>query len=108
MIVKNLFRNGTGMLSVRIGRYSNGRVAVELMKHGERYAVASINLPEVPLDDDEIAVKNYSENDGALDTLIDACLVAPPHREVRSGWCMVPICRMLPTLQLLANERSFG
>lgn len=43
---------------------------------------------------DEIAVKNWSENEGMLDVLIANNIVCPPHRWVESGFVLVPICRL--------------
>lgn len=63
----------------------------------ERIFTASVNLPETILEPDEIAIKDYSENEGMVDWLVAQQLVAPPHRHVHSGYVLVPICRLKVT-----------
>lgn len=46
------------------------------------------------LEADEWAIKNWSENEGMLDRLVEAGVVNHPHRFVRSGWVMVPVCTL--------------
>ena len=43
---------------------------------------------------DEWAIKDWSENAGMLDVLIENGIVYPPHRYIRSGFVIVPICRL--------------
>ncbi len=67
-------------------RYKNGRSAITLITgKGEPVACATVNVPEAALDPDEVIVKDWSENSGMLDALIDAGIVFPPHRSVPLG-----------------------
>lgn len=77
--------------------YGNGRLALILVDPftGERVATASVNVPEVDLEDNEIAIKDYSENQGVLDALVDAGMVALTDRAVASGFVTLPIVRLL-------------
>jgi hypothetical protein len=59
------------------------------------YLKVSLNIPEVDLNENETIVKNYSENDGVLDTLIGAGILAPTGRTVDGGFTAHPICRIL-------------
>lgn len=43
---------------------------------------------------DEYAIKDWSENEGMLDLLVDAGIVDPPHRYITSGYVLVPVCRL--------------
>lgn len=81
-------------------KYQNGRDAITLMGTGsyagETIAVATVNLPDEPLGGPyEVAIKDYSENEGMLDALMEAGVVSAPKRFVRSGWVNIPICDML-------------
>jgi hypothetical protein len=48
-------------------------------------ATASVN-PPLPLRQGEIAIKNWSENEGMLPLLIAEKIVEPPHRHIPSGY----------------------
>ena len=58
------------------GKYGNGRIALQLIdaNDGSMVAVATVNLPDVELNPGEIIIKNYSENEGMLNTLYEAKL----------------------------------
>lgn len=56
--------------------------------------VATVNLAEVDLAPNEVIVKNYSENEGILDALLEGGIVDPPSRFVRLPYVEVPICRV--------------
>lgn len=55
-------------------------------------AKATVNVP-VPMEPDEVAIKDCSENVGMLKALVNADVVAPPHRYVKSHFVVFPICR---------------
>ena len=81
----------------KAARYTNGgRRALALydVVDGEPVATVTVNLPEDSCDEDEIFVKDYSENTGMVTALLDAKLVERPHRYVRSGFVSVPVCRL--------------
>ena len=44
--------------------YGNDRLAIEAIckDEGDRYGVLTVNIPEAPIADDEIFVKDWSEN----------------------------------------------
>jgi hypothetical protein len=44
---------------------------------GEPYMTASVNIPNYPVDDNQVCIKNYSENTGILETLTDAGIIKP-------------------------------
>ena len=83
-------------LFARYSTYTNGQNAIELyyVKDGDRYAVASVAI-EIPLSNDEVAIKNYSENEGLLEMLIKAGIIATPHRFYKSAWVTIQICILL-------------
>jgi hypothetical protein len=57
------------------------------------YMMASVHVPG--LKQDEVAIKDYAENEGILDALIQAGIVSKPHRQVSSGYVTIPVCKLL-------------
>ncbi len=47
----------------------------------------------------EFAIKNYSENEGMLDWLMENGFVEAPYDIYPSGWVEVPVCRATPKLK---------
>ena len=64
---------------------------LEDVNDGEQVAVATTNIPEVPLKEKEVLIKNYSENEGILDTLVMAHIISVPKRYERG----FPVCEVL-------------
>jgi hypothetical protein len=92
------FRNHA--VALRYVEYGNKRIAimaytVKAGRDDEPDFVATVNLPEVPMAIDEVAVKDYSENEGMLDWLVSHGIVSEPVRYVGSGFSTIPICKLL-------------
>lgn len=69
----------------------------------ELWTTATVNING--LHGDEVAIKNYSENEGLLDVLLSLGVIEPPHRRVASGFVTIDICNMVrPKLE----EYSYG
>lgn len=82
----------------KFARYGNGRVAIKLIDVNDEslVAVASVNLDDgVEMAADEIAIKDYSENEGMLAAMIAADIVSEPLRYESTGYVTVPICKLL-------------
>lgn len=80
-----------------IGAYGNKRPALALIDAitGEIIATASINMPEVPLDEGEIIIKDYSENVGMLAALLAVGIIEETERAVQMPYGdPAPICRL--------------
>lgn len=78
--------------------YHHGnRVALCLIdaENGEPVATATVNIPEMPLSEDEILIKNYSENQGMLSFLEKEEIVQRTGRVVESGYVTIPVCILL-------------
>jgi len=75
-----------------LGEYSNGGTCIRIVDadDGMPVATASVWIPN--LRDDEVAIKDYSENEGILDALVEAKIIHPPHR-VENGFPVVRIKR---------------
>jgi hypothetical protein len=78
--------------------YSNGRKAISLVSDDdmrEPIAVATVNLPEVPMDDDHVAIKDYSENEGMALMLVQNDIVYPMYvKTVQSGYVDIGIHKL--------------
>jgi hypothetical protein len=85
-------------LVVHTRNYSNGRTAIELIDAEDNmpYAVATVNLPDVLLAENEVLIKDYSENEGVLDFLVHNKIVRDTGRGVQSGFVWIPVCELLP------------
>ena len=46
------------------------------------------------LENREFAIKDYSENEGMLDCLLEANIIEPPHRKVQSGFVELHIVKL--------------
>ncbi len=79
---------------VQQASYDNGRIALRLVDEEGPVATATVNLPEEPLAADEVAIKTYSENEGMLESLLDAGIVEDTGRKAWAGRVQVPICRV--------------
>lgn len=83
---------------VRKCQYDNGRPALQLIdaEDGSPIATATVNLPDVPLGRNQVAIKDWSENEGMLKALTEAGIVKPTGQTVPSGYVEVPICELQP------------
>jgi hypothetical protein len=88
------FKNWT--CNANIMRYCNKRTAIILTdaEDGSSIATATVNIPEEEIESDEIIVKDYSENQGMLQALIDAGIVIKVVRNARTGYVECPVCKV--------------
>ena len=83
-------------LTVELGHYITGGISIQLTdSDGMPYVTATKNLLSNDLKDDEVHIKNYFENDGILEALIIAGIIADTGRCTRSGFVILPICKVL-------------
>ncbi len=86
--------------SVTFGQYSNGRTAIRLLcNDGEPMATATVNLPEVPIKDNEVIIKYHSENEGILSALFRAGIIDMPKQVLPNG----AICKLSGTVAMLVK-----
>lgn len=62
---------------------------------GIPYAKLSVNLVDEKLEDDEIAIKTWSENEGFLDQLIEQKVISEPIRQADAEFSKAAICKLL-------------
>lgn len=75
---------------------NNDRTAILLVdaETGELWTVATVNVPEENISDDEVIIKDWSENEGITDALIDAGIIEEPHDMVICGLVVADICKL--------------
>ncbi len=84
-------------VKISFGRYPNNRPYIILLDKKERNKIlnCTVNLPHDEIADDEVAVKNYSENAGMLSFLYENQIISKPVRFIESGYVVIPICKIL-------------
>lgn len=76
--------------------FDNGRIALSLVdKDGDEVATATVNLPDEQIGEDEVFIKDYSENEGILKALQEAKIVGPVIESVSTGFVSVQKCKLL-------------
>ena len=102
--------NGTDV-NISIGQYPSGRKAISLVdvEDGLSYAVATTNLPDLRVkSEDEVLIKDYSENEGMLKFLISNNIVTFTGKTVVSGWVELYICILNPKEQWVGEQKLFN
>ena len=86
MIVKTKY--GEYHVSIEWGVYPNGRRAMKLMddSNGFPIMIATVNLPGHHLEENEVFIKNWSENEGILEELQRLGVVGETLDEVPTGF----------------------
>ena len=84
-------------LSINKKKYSNGRIALQLIdtEDGFPFASATVNIPEAQIADDEVIIKDYSENAGILDCLVKHQIISSPISRFNTGFVIVHVCKLL-------------
>ena len=89
--------------SIDIYKYQNNdRMAIELIgypgteEEGEPIAYATVNIPEYFLEENEIIIKSYSENEGMLDALEEAGVIKKTGKAVNTGYVFADIAEYIP------------
>ena len=84
-----------GKATLVAGMYANDRIALKMYQKGEPLCVPSVNLPNTPLGENEIFIKNWSENEGVLEALVKAGIVEDTGQTVPTGFVEANVCRLL-------------
>lgn len=67
--------------------YENDRKAIQLVENEthEPIATATVNIEEIPIADDQVIVKDYSENEGMVDALVAAGIIHQEPETIYEG-----------------------
>jgi hypothetical protein len=91
-----------------LGRYPNNRLALDLVSDDELHepvARCTSNIPDMDLADDEVAIKDYSENEGMFECLYKHHIIQLPTREVQSGFVTLPVCKLTDEAKALISAK---
>jgi len=81
---------------LQFGRYTNGRLAISLYNvDGEPFTTATINVPAMPLAQNQVLIKDYDENEGLLAALESAGIVRTTGVRCRLGFVQADVCHLL-------------
>lgn len=83
---------------VDLREYANNNrkgLSLYVKESGEPYCTATMNMPEIPLNDDEVIIKNYDNNTGVLEALVGAGIIEDLQKTVPLGFVDVHICRLI-------------
>lgn len=98
------------VVSIKLGKYANNRTSINLIdvNDNQPYAVATTNLPDVLLLDNEVLVKDYSEKESVLEFLTTNNIVVPTDKWVTTGFVDVQVCILNPESEwgLIPNTYS--
>ena len=76
---------------------TENRKAIVLKDNEGVVATTTVNMPGYPCEEDQIYVKDYSENEGMLQTLIDNKIVFPDPINVLGGnFVSIPLMQLTP------------
>ena len=70
------------------------RIQLTDIADGTPFAIATSNIPALTNLEGYVAVKNYSENEGMLDFLIENNIVDTPITYVQENYVSFPICKI--------------
>lgn len=89
---------GSYQVTLQVGKYRNGQTSLQLFdaEDGQPVATASISMPDIDLDENEIVVKDYSENEGMLDFLLQNNIVEMRSEYLEVGYNVAPVVKLLP------------
>ena len=84
-------------LTAQFAKYKNGQVAIKLTDNadGFPYATATVCVEDNLLNEGEVAIKDYSENAGILQSLIEANIINEPHAFIHNSFVKIPICKLV-------------
>lgn len=90
-----------GKVVLEAGLYERGgnlALSAKCAATGEKVLTFTINVPGVSLGPGELLIKDWSENEGALDFLLENDLVESTNRAVLTGYAMAPVVCMTDQL----------
>lgn len=77
-------------------KYACGQTAIIIWVDDEPLCKATVAIPEIDLNENHVFIKNWSENEGVLQSLIDNKVLVDTGGIVACGFCEANLCRLLP------------
>jgi hypothetical protein len=84
----------------RVNQYMNGRIAIETKvadgeEAGEPYGILTCNLPDEKIEDGQIIVKTWSENEGLAAAALGSGLFRDTGKRIPTGFVQAQIWEVL-------------
>ena len=85
-------------LEVERAMYANGQNAILLYYEGESYMTATVAVypadASYPIDESEdVVIKNYSENEGILEALVEGGIIEKPHATIEINFVTLYVAK---------------
>lgn len=77
---------------LKIGHYFNHNPSIQLMDADDGMPLVNATIDAKGLHIDEVLIIENSKNKGIYQTLLDAKVIEPFHRQVQAGDFLCPIC----------------
>ena len=77
------------------GQYQNKRTAIQIQYNDQPLMKATVNIPVADLEPNEVVIKNYAENEGIMQALIDAEVIEDTGKFIYAGYSIANICKLL-------------
>ena len=100
---------------VQLGRYNNKRLAIQLVSAvenikediymGAPIATATVNMPDIAINNNQIIIKSYSENEGMVSALQKAGYISENVQSVNIGFVDVHIAEKTDKLKELESAK---
>ena len=81
--------------SIEMVKYSNNRPALVIYHENEVLLVATVNMPDIDIPEGYVCIKDWSENEGILESLIENSVINPPEFYIRLDFVYVSVCKLL-------------
>ena len=77
--------------------YLNNRTAIRLVdcEDGMPVLTATVNLPEHDIEEDEVLIKSWSENEGIEELLVNENVIGPKIKEIPAGFATATLHKLL-------------
>jgi len=94
---------------VQFSKYIDGKgTVIQLydVNDNELVITATVNLPNIPVPPGHVLIKDYSENAGILEALIEAEIISYPVGLVPIGHTYAQLCKLLVNPEDYQNDRQ--
>ena len=83
---------------IKKSHYPNHNVRLVAYDKEDGCPVATITSNVMKMEQGEIVVKNYAENEGIYEALVEAKIISPAHDILKSGFVELQVCYLEPDL----------
>lgn len=77
--------------------YKNDRTAIKLIdsEDGMPVLTATVNLPDEDINEDEVLIKSWSENEGIEEILVKENIIGPKIKDIPAGFANATLHKLL-------------